>query len=273
MNAAPVLLLALALAAPVQAAEVEPSAPAASASAAAPAPDAPAGEAAARPVSKNDPFEGFNRKVFGFNESLDAAVLKPVAQAYHDVVPEYFRTLVTNVIGNVADAWSAVNHLLQGKVESGLQMGFRFFLNSTLGFAGLLDIGTEIGLEKQPEDFGQTLGKWGVGPGPYVVLPVLGPSTVRDTAALPLDLQAAPASVIDSNTATVIGVTGLQVVNARSNLLGASRILDDIALDKYSFLRDAYLTRRQSQVYDGNPPEAAEDEEEQAPKSDPAPAK
>lgn len=271
MNAAPALVLALALAAPVQAAEAQAAAPAASASAS--SADAAADQPAARPVSKKDPFEGFNRKVFGFNESLDAALLKPVAQAYHDVVPEYFRTLVTNVIGNVADAWSAVNHLLQGKVESGLQMGFRFFLNSTLGFAGLLDIGTEIGLEKQPEDFGQTLGKWGVSAGPYVVLPVLGPSTVRDTAALPLDLQATPASVIDSNTATVVGVTGLQVVNARANLLGASRVLDDIALDKYSFLRDAYLARRQSQVYDGNPPEAPEDEEEQAPQNGPAPAK
>ena len=152
-------------------------------------------------------------------------------------------------------------------------MGFRFALNSTLGFAGLLDIGTEIGLEKQPEDFGQTLGRWGVSSGPYLVLPVLGPSTVRDAAALPLDLQATPASLIDSNTATVVGVTGLQVVNARANLLGASRVLDDIALDKYSFLRDAYLTRRQSQVYDGDPPETKEDEEEEAPKNEAPPAK
>jgi phospholipid-binding lipoprotein MlaA len=270
VRAAPVLLLALALAAPAFAAEGDAAPPPAAASASA---GAGADQAAARPVSKKDPFEGFNRKVFGFNESLDAAVLKPVAQTYHDVVPEYVRTLVTNVIGNVADAWSAVNHFLQGKVESGLQMGFRFVVNSTLGFAGLLDIGSEIGLEKQSEDFGQTLGKWGVPAGAYVVLPVLGPSTVRDTAALPLDLQATPASVIDSNTATVIGVTGLQVVNARSNLLGASRMLDDIALDKYSFLRDAYLTRRQSQVYDGNPPESDENEEEPASRNEAPPAK
>jgi phospholipid-binding lipoprotein MlaA len=128
-------------------------------------------------------------------------------------------------------------------------------------------------LEKQPEDFGQTLGKWGVPAGAYVVLPVLGPSTLRDTAALPLDLQATPASLIDDNTATVLGVTSLQVVSARANLLGASRVLDDIALDKYSFLRDAYLSRRQSQVYDGNPPEAAEDEEEQASANEALPAK
>jgi phospholipid-binding lipoprotein MlaA len=271
VRAAPALLLAFALTAPVLAAEGDAALPATAASAPG---EAAAGAGAARPASKKDPFEGFNRSIFGFNETLDAAVLKPVAQAYHDVVPEYVRTLVTNVIGNVADAWSAVNHLLQGKVESGLQMGFRFAVNSVLGFGGLLDIGSEIGLEKQSEDFGQTLGKWGVPAGPYVVLPVLGPSTVRDTSALPLDLQATPASVIDSNTATVVGVTALQVVSARSNLLGASRVLDDIALDKYSFLRDAYLARRQSQVYDGNPPETDDDDEDEPPaKSEPAPSK
>jgi phospholipid-binding lipoprotein MlaA len=270
VRGAPALLVALVLSAPAYAQEGGAAAPAAAASAAG---NGPTGESAARPASKRDPFEGFNRKVFGFNESIDAAVLKPVAQAYQDVVPEYVRTLVTNVIGNVADAWSAVNHFLQGKVESGLQMGFRFAVNSVLGFGGLLDIGTEIGLEKQPEDFGQTLGKWGVPAGAYVVLPVLGPSTLRDTAALPLDIQATPASLIDDNTATVLGVTSLQVVSARANLLGASRVLDDIALDKYSFLRDAYLSRRQSQVYDGNPPEAAEDEEEQASANEALPAK
>ena len=273
MRAVPALLLAFALTAPALAAEGDaaPAAPAAPAASA--AGEVATGSGGARPASKSDPFESFNRSIFGFNEALDAAVLKPVAQTYHDVVPEYVRNLVTNVIGNVADAWSAVNHLLQGKVESGLQMGFRFAVNSVLGFGGLLDIGSEIGLEKQSEDFGQTLGKWGVPAGPYVVLPVLGPSTVRDTAALPLDLQATPASLIDDKTATVLGVTGLQVVNARSNLLGASRVLDDIALDKYSFLRDAYLSRRQSQVYDGNPPEAEEDEDQPPEKSVPAPAR
>jgi phospholipid-binding lipoprotein MlaA len=270
VRAAAALLLGLALTVPVSAAEADAAPPATAASVPR---DVAIGAEAARPTSKKDPFEGFNRKVFGFNESLDAAVLKPVAQTYHDVVPEYVRTLVSNVIGNVSDAWSAVNHFLQGKVESGLQMGFRFAVNSVLGFGGLLDIGSEIGLEKQSEDFGQTLGKWGVPAGPYVVLPVLGPSTVRDTAALPLDLQATPASLIDDNTATVLGVTGLQVVSARSNLLGASKVLDDIALDKYSFLRDAYLTRRQSQVYDGDPPETKDEEEDEPAPNGSAPAK
>jgi phospholipid-binding lipoprotein MlaA len=220
----------------------------------------PEGGAFAQGSTKKDPLESWNRSVFSFNESLDAAVLKPVSQAYQDVVPEYVRGLITNVFGNIADAWSAVNHLLQGKIESSLQMGMRVTVNSVLGFGGLLDIGTEIGLEKQPEDFGQTLGRWGVPAGPYMVLPVLGPSTVRDTGALALDLQASPSALINDTTGTVVGVTALQVVNTRAGLLGASRVLDDIALDKYSFLRDAYLARRQNQVYDGDPPQAPDDD-------------
>ncbi|MEK8032085.1 VacJ family lipoprotein [Ideonella sp. DXS29W] len=232
---------------------------AAAASGAAAAEDEPA--AKPLPRNKKDPLEGWNRKVFSFNDAIDTAVLKPVAQAYKDVVPEYVRNLVDNVFGNVADAWSTVNHILQGKFESSLQMGMRVATNSVLGFGGLLDIGTEIGLEKQPEDFGQTLGRWGVPSGPYVVLPVLGPSTLRDTAALPVDMQASATSLIDDTRAKVLSATLLQVVSTRAGLLGASRVLDDVALDKYSFLRDAYLARRQNQVYDGNPPPSPDDEE------------
>lgn len=231
-----------------------PAAPAAS-SVADTADTADASQADPASASSRDPLESWNRPMFSFNEALDAAVLKPVAQAYRDLLPEYVRGLIGNVFGNVADAWSAVNHLLQGKFESGLQMGFRVVVNTGLGFGGLLDIGSEIGLDKQPEDFGQTLGRWGVPPGPYLVLPVLGPSTVRDTAALPLDMQASPTALIDDTRARLLAVRLVQVVDTRARLLGASRVLDDIALDKYSFLRDAYLARRRNQVYDGNPPE------------------
>lgn len=240
------LLLAAALAAPALAAE-EP--------AAAPKPAA----------SKKDPLESFNRSVFSINEAVDAAVLKPVAQAYKDIVPEYVRTLVDNVFGNVADAWSTVNQLLQGKIENTVTMGFRVIVNTGFGFGGLLDIGSEIGLEKKPEDFGQTLGRWGVPPGPYVVLPVLGPSTLRDTAALPVDWQASPSQFVGDERSAVIGVVVLQAVSTRAGLLGASKVLDDIALDKYSFLRDAYLARRQNQVYDGDPPESKDEEEADEP--------
>jgi len=261
--------IALVLSGAARADEVDAAAaaPMLVAAAAAGAASAPAAEPADAPVakpaaSKKDPFESWNRSVFSFNEAVDTAVLKPVAQAYKDVVPEYVRTLIENVFGNVADAWSTVNHLLQGKFESSLQMGMRVATNSVLGFGGLLDIGTEIGLEKQSEDFGQTLGRWGMPSGPYVMLPVLGPSTLRDTAALPIDMQASPTALIDDTRAKLIGVALLQAVSTRAGLLGASRVLDDVALDKYSFLRDAYLARRQNQVYDGNPPESHDDEED-----------
>jgi len=269
MKLAAACAIALVLSGAARADEVDasvatPALVAAAATGAASAPGAePVESPAAKPVpSKKDPFESWNRSVFSFNEAVDAAVLKPVAQAYKDVVPEYVRTLIENAFGNVADAWSTVNHLLQGKFESSLQMGMRVATNSVLGFGGLLDIGTEIGLEKQSEDFGQTLGRWGMPPGPYVMLPVLGPSTLRDTAALPVDMQASPTALIDDTRAKLIGVALLQAVSTRAGLLGASRVLDDVALDKYSFLRDAYLARRQNQVYDGNPPESHDDEED-----------
>jgi len=267
MKLAAACAIALVLSGAARADEVDavvstPALVAAAAAGAASAPE-PADAPVAKPAaSKKDPFESWNRSVFSFNEAIDTAVLKPVAQAYKDVVPEYVRGLIENVFGNIADAWSTVNHLLQGKFESSLQMGFRVATNSVLGFGGLLDIGTEIGLEKQSEDFGQTLGRWGMPSGPYVMLPVLGPSTLRDTAALPIDMQASPTALIDDTRAKLIGVALLQAVSTRAGLLGASRVLDDVALDKYSFLRDAYLARRQNQVYDGSPPESHDDEDD-----------
>jgi phospholipid-binding lipoprotein MlaA len=210
-----------------------------------------------------DPFEGFNRGVFAFNESLDKAVLVPVATAYRDVVPEPIRIGVGNFFGNFYDAWSAVNHFLQGKPQAGLEMTMRVATNTVIGIGGLLDVATEAGLERQEEDFGQTLGKWGLGPGPYVVIPILGPSSVRDAAALPLDRAATPTLAFGGD-AERYGLATLNFVDARSRYLSAGRLLDEIALDRYSFLRDAYLTRRRSQVYDGEPPEVPETEEDDA---------
>ena len=213
------------------------------------------------PGQRVDPWERWNRKVFAFNEDLDKHVLKPVATAYQKVVPELVRTGVDNFFTNAADGWSAVNHLLQGKWQSGFEMTVRFTTNTVFGFAGLLDIASEAGLESQPEDFGQTLGRWGFGAGAYIVWPVLGPSSVRDSVGLPLDLMASPATVINDGRSKV-SITLLQLVNKRASLLGASRVLDDIALDKYSFVRDAYLARRRSLVYDGNPPDSKSDDED-----------
>lgn len=200
-----------------------------------------------------DPWEGYNRKVFAFNEGLDKAVLKPVATAYRDVVPSFVRTGLGNFAGNIQDLWSAVNHLLQGKVESGFRQVVRFGTNTSLGLLGVLDIASEAGIEKEPEDFGQTLGRWGVPSGIFIMWPVLGPSTVRDAAAWPLDLQATPSVLID-DTWPRIAASSLQLVDTRARLLNAGNVLDDIALDKYSFLRDAYIARRRSLVYDGDPP-------------------
>lgn len=219
---------------------------------------APAVQAAG---SERDPMEGFNRAMFSFNEGLDGWVLKPLAEGYRKVVPELVRTGVSNVFGNVDDLWSAVNQALQGKGGNAGLMTMRVLTNTVFGFGGLLDFASEMGLERQSEDFGQTLGRWGVPSGPYVVLPVFGPSTVRDTVALPVDKMVGPTALVDG-TGPIVSVAVLQAVSVRAGLLSASQMLDDIALDKYSFMRDAYLTRRLNQVYDGEPPETPDTDED-----------
>ncbi|MCU7373544.1 VacJ family lipoprotein [Paucibacter sp. O1-1] len=155
-----------------------------------------------------------------------------------------------NFFGNVADAWSAVNLFLQGRLKTGVLQTMRFAVNTTLGFGGVLDISTEVGLERHSEDLGKTFGRWGTGTGAYIVWPLLGPSSVRDSFALPFDRRASPALLLDSGNAQ-FGITVLQAVNARSNFLRAGEMLDGIALDKYTFIRDAYLTRRGSFEEDG----------------------
>jgi len=224
---------------------------------------------------KLDPWENWNRKVFSFNEGLDEHLLKPVATAYRKVTPSFLRTAISNFFNNAEDAWSAVNHFLQGKGESGMQMLVRFNTNTFFGLGGVLDIATEAGIERQPEDFGQTLGRWGFGAGAYIVWPVLGPSSVRDSLALPLDrTMTSPAPLFEPESVQW-EMLGLQLVNTRAGLLDASRVIDDIALDKYTFLRDGYLARRRSLVYDGNPPDTSprDDAEDLAPaeKSEAAP--
>lgn len=226
-------------------------------------------------TAQPDPLEPLNRKVFAFNEAVDEAVLAPTARAYRDVVPSPVRTGVTNFFTNIGDAWSAVNSFLQFKGGDGLRTTLRVGINTFFGFAGLLDIATEAGLESGNEDFGQTLGHWGIGSGAYIVWPLLGPSTARDTAAMPLDMQASHRSIIHDQ-AVNNSLTGLQIVNTRARLLGATRVLEDAALDKYLFTRDAWLQRRRSLVYDGNPPDEADEVDETLepaapPRSTPAP--
>jgi phospholipid-binding lipoprotein MlaA len=192
-----------------------------------------------------DPWENWNRKVFAFNEKLDANVLKPVATAYSEIVPSPIRTGIDNFFGNIGDAWSAVNLMLQGRFKPGIEQGMRFAVNSTLGLAGVLDIATEAGLEKNSQDFGKTLGHWGMGTGAYVVWPLFGPSSVRDSLALPVDWQVSPANLFDDGSKRVL-ITSLNIVNTRANFLRAGEMLEGIALDKYTFYRDAYLQRRGS---------------------------
>jgi len=223
---------------------------------------APGAAAASAPTAgqKADPWENWNRKVYAFNDALDSNVVKPVAEAYKAVVPPLVRTGVTNVLGNIGDVWSTANHLLQGKVQSGFEMGMRVIVNTTFGLAGLLDPASEMGLTRRSEDFGQTLGHWGVGPGPYVVLPVLGPSTLRDTLAWPVDRLYAPGSLPPTDLGRY-SVVALELISTRTNLLSTTALLDQVALDRYSFLRDAYLSRRLDQIHDGAPPMETFDDE------------
>ncbi|MCV2368503.1 MlaA family lipoprotein [Roseateles oligotrophus] len=195
------------------------------------------------PGQKLDPWEPWNRKVFAFNESLDANILKPVATVYSNIVPGPIRQSVDNFFNNVGDAWTAVNLVLQGRFKASVEQGMRFAVNSTLGFGGLIDIGTEVGLERKNEDMGKTFGRWGTGTGAYIVWPLFGPSSVRDTLAMPFDWQASP-SFIFRDGASKVGIYSLQTINARSNFLRASEMLEGIALDKYTFYRDAFLQRR-----------------------------
>lgn len=200
-----------------------------------------------------DPFESYNRAVFTFNDKLDEVAVKPAAEAYRATLPQFMQTGVSNFFGNLGDVWTAANNFMQGKVEHGVNDVMRVAVNSTMGIFGVLDIATEAGLPKHSEDFGQTLGKWGVGAGPYFVLPVFGPSTVRDSLAMPLDLSADPWAYVSTSPWTITGSV-VRVVDLRARVLDASNLLEEAALDRYVFVRDAYLQRRQSKVYDGEVP-------------------
>lgn len=210
-----------------------------------------------------DPIEGFNRAMFAFNEGLDTAILKPVATGYEAVLPSPVRTGVTNFFGNIDDLFIGVNNLLQGKVPEAFSDLGRVVINTTIGLLGVLDVASEAGLEKHDEDFGQTFGRWGVGNGAYVVVPFFGPRTVRDTVGLVLDVAADP--VANHEPARVRDAAlVLRAVNDRANLLPADKVVEEAALDKYSYMRDAYLQRRRNQIHDGNAPREVEANAEQA---------
>ena len=210
-----------------------------------------------------DPIEGFNRAMFAFNEGLDAAIIKPVATGYDAVLPSPIRTGVTNFFGNIEDLFIGVNNLLQGKVPQAFSDLGRVLINTTVGLLGVIDFASDAGLEKHDEDFGQTFGRWGVGNGAYVVVPLFGPRTARDTVGLILDSAVDPVGD-HKPRGTRNAALVLRLVNKRANLLPADKVVEEAALDKYSYVRDAYLQRRRSLIHDGNPPREPEADAEQA---------
>jgi phospholipid-binding lipoprotein MlaA len=205
-----------------------------------------------------DPWEGYNRQVWRFNEVVDEAVLLPVARGYRAVVPEPVRTGVSNFFGNLSDVWSLVNHVLQLKPRESAETLARVGLNTTVGLFGLIDVASGVNLQRHREDFGQTLGYWGLPSGPYLVLPLLGPSTLRDTAALPVDWKGDLVGTIN-DTPTRSVLTATRVVDLRASVLEAGRVLDAAALDKYTFVRDAHLQRRRGTGDRRNMPAAPEE--------------
>jgi len=210
--------------------------------------------------SPQDPWEPFNRSVFEFNEGLDAYLLKPVVAGYRFVLPEFVRDGIYNFFSNYNDIYTALFNLLQGKPDYAFNDFMRVVVNTTMGLGGLIDLATPGGLEKHKEDWGQTLGVWGVPSGPYVVLPFFGPSNVRDTFGTVADLESDYLFSFVKNIGVRNSITGLRVVNARNTYYEAGDLLDGAAIDKYSFMRDAYIQRRVYQINEGR-----EDEEPQMP--------
>lgn len=202
-----------------------------------------------------DPLQAYNRVMFAFNERADQYALKPVAKAYRFITPKPVQFVVGNFFSNLGDLWTGFNNLLQGKGKAAASDTARFFVNSTLGFLGFADVATEMGLEKHNEDFGQTLGWWGVPSGPYFVIPLLGPSTIRDAASRPVDTYGQPYMWQDGHDALKWSLWAVDKVHTRASLLDAEGALNDAALDKYTLMRDGWLARRRNQVYDGDPPD------------------
>lgn len=200
-----------------------------------------------------DPIEGFNRAMFDINDGLDKAIVRPIAQGYEAALPAPVRKGVTNFFANIGDVFIAINNLLQGKVPEALSDVSRVAVNTTFGLLGVIDVASDLGLEKHEEDFGQTFGRWGVEDGPYLVLPLFGPSTLRDAVGLVADTHADPVVWVDDVPSRNL-LLATRAIDNRAGLLSADKIVEEAALDRYSYMRDAYLQRRRSLIYDGDPP-------------------
>ncbi|WP_374339385.1 VacJ family lipoprotein [Leeia sp.] len=222
----------------------------------------------ATPQNQNDPLEGINRPIYRFNTAVDQALLRPLSQAYTAVVPAPARHGVHNFFGNLNDIWIGINNLLQGKPKAAVSDWGRVLINSTVGVAGLVDVASKMDLEKHDEDLGQTLAVWGVGNGPYLVLPFLGSTTLRDSTDLIAEHALYQDMIPDNSTRD--GVTALRILDVRAQLLGVDHVISEAGgLDEYAFIRDAYLQRRASLAADGATPATA-DEDDPGPTPEPA---
>lgn len=213
------------------------------------------------PASPNDPFESYNRSMYDINDSLDKYVVKPVAQVYSDYVPDPVSKSISNVFSNLGDVVVLLNDLLQLKFAQAASDTARIFFNTTVGLFGLFDVATHLDFPKHEEDFGQTLGYWGMPAGPYVVLPFFGPRTVRDSFGFGVDFVTDP-SVQVKHVRTSNSLLAAQTIDYRASLLFASDLLQEAALDEYAYVRDAYLQRRKYYIHDGNPPNEDGDDED-----------
>ena len=214
------------------------------------------------PPNPDDPLERYNRAMFSFNETMDKAILKPVAKGYDWIMPGTLSKGVTNFFSNLDDIVVFANSLLQLKFHEAVQTSARLVWNTTIGLLGFIDVATHMDLPKLNEDFGQTLAFWGVDSGPYFVLPFLGPSTVRDGLSVPVDWVLFDPVFQDKELKVTLSLLVVRYTDKRAGLLQATNIIDETAPDKYAFIRDAYLQRRQYLIHDGNPPDTGMSEEE-----------
>lgn len=201
-----------------------------------------------------DPLEGLNRGVYQFNEAADKVVFDPIGRGYNTVTPEIVDEGVTNFFGNLGEISNFVNNVLQLKVDGAANTVVRFMINSTLGIGGFFDVVGDSGVPMESEDFGQTLAYWGIGSGPYLVLPILGPSTVRDTGGLVADTFMNPITYIESDTAQY-GLIALGIVDTKADLLAAGGLVSEAALDEYDFVKNAYFERRRNQISNDTAPD------------------
>jgi phospholipid-binding lipoprotein MlaA len=214
------------------------------------------------PPNPDDPLERYNRAMFAFNETMDRAIVKPVAKGYNWIMPDFLNTGVTNFFSNLDDIVVFGNSLLQLKIKQAVETSARIVWNTTIGLLGFIDVASHMELPKQNEDFGQTLAFWGVDSGPYFVLPFLGPSTVRDGLAVPVDWILFDPVFQDRELNVTLTLLAIRYTDKRADLITATDIIDETAPDKYAYIRDAFLQRRQYLIHDGAPPDDVFNEDE-----------